>query len=193
MALYDECVCAETEVESSRIGAMMFGRAPVLFEMANRMYRGLGVAQDRREAAAYYKRAADQGHAKAQWNIATLYKLGEARPQNIIQDAAWYFDLAAKSGVTSPPETPKQKPKRARAAAAPAAPRRRFMPSEKQAIALRFEHRCAVCRELLPPGWHADHVVALADGGPDDAGNMQPLCCPCHTVKTAFENSKRPK
>ena len=67
------------------------------------------------------------------------------------------------------------------------------MPSEKHALSLRFEHRCAACRSLLPAGWHADHVVALADGGADDARNMQPLCPHCHTLKTALENSARPR
>jgi 5-methylcytosine-specific restriction endonuclease McrA len=65
------------------------------------------------------------------------------------------------------------------------------LPSERHAIALRFEHRCACCRVLLPVGWHLDHRVALADGGADDATNMQPLCPHCHTLKTAHENSGR--
>jgi 5-methylcytosine-specific restriction endonuclease McrA len=71
--------------------------------------------------------------------------------------------------------------------------RRRILPTEKHALSLRFEHRCAACRSLLPAGWHADHVVALADGGADDARNMQPLCPHCHTLKTALENSARPR
>ena len=71
--------------------------------------------------------------------------------------------------------------------------RRRILPTEKHALSLRFEHRCAACRSLLPAGWHADHVVALADGGADHALNMQPLCPHCHTLKTALENSARPR
>jgi hypothetical protein len=69
--------------------------------------------------------------------------------------------------------------------------RRRVLPAERHAIALLFEHRCASCRVLLPAGWQLDHRVALADGGPDDAANMQPLCSHCHTLKTARENSTR--
>ena len=82
----------------------------------------------------------------------------------------------------------------ARGESAPAcgpAPRRRVLQTERHAIALRFEHRCASCRVLLPVGWNLDHRVALADGGADDASNMQPLCMPCHTLKTARENSDR--
>jgi hypothetical protein len=74
---------------------------------------------------------------------------------------------------------------------APVAYRRRLLPTERHALSLRFEHRCAICRVLLPAGWHADHVVPLTDGGPDVAGNMQPLCPQCHTIKTAQENSTR--
>ncbi len=65
------------------------------------------------------------------------------------------------------------------------------MPTERHALSLTFEHRCAACRALLPAGWHADHVVPLADGGADDEGNMQPLCTHCHALKTARENSRR--
>jgi hypothetical protein len=65
------------------------------------------------------------------------------------------------------------------------------LPTERHALSLIFEHRCAACRALLPVGWHADHVVPLADGGADGAGNMQPLCPPCHALKTARENSSR--
>ena len=32
-----------------------------------------------------------------------------------------------------------------------------------------------------------DHIINLAAGGPDRVGNMQWLCRPCHTAKTAQE------
>ena len=76
---------------------------------------------------------------------------------------------------------------------APTITRRRLLNTERHALSLRFGHRCAdaKCRVLLPVGWHADHIVPLADGGPDDTVNMQPLCPPCHMLKTARENSGR--
>ena len=76
---------------------------------------------------------------------------------------------------------------------APPITRRRLLNTERHALSLRFGHRCAdaKCRVLLPVGWHADHIVPLADGGPDDTANMQPLCPPCHMLKTARENSGR--
>ncbi len=71
--------------------------------------------------------------------------------------------------------------------------RRRLLNTERHALSLSFGHRCAdaKCRVLLPVGWHADHIVPLADCGPDDTANMQPLCPPCHMLKTARENSGR--
>jgi len=69
--------------------------------------------------------------------------------------------------------------------------RRVLLGTERDALSFSFEHKCAGCRKLLQPGWHADHILALADGGPDEARNMQPLCAPCHTLKTAHENSAR--
>ena len=69
--------------------------------------------------------------------------------------------------------------------------RRVLLGTERDALSFSFEHKCAGCRKLLQPGWHADHILALADGGPDDMRNMQPLCAPCHTLKTAQENSAR--
>ncbi len=81
-------------------------------------------------------------------------------------------------------------PKEPTAPKAPSA-RRRVLPTERHAIALVFEHRCASCRVLLPIGWHLDHVVPLSDGGADEDSNMQPLCTPCHTLKTALENAAR--
>ena len=61
--------------------------------------------------------------------------------------------------------------------------RRVLLGTERDALAFAFEHKCAGCRKLLQPGWHADHILALADCGPDEARNMQPLCAPCHTLK----------
>lgn len=69
--------------------------------------------------------------------------------------------------------------------------RRGLIRAERDALSYRFEHRCATCRLLLQPGWHADHIAPLADGGAHDVANLQPLCAPCHTMKTAHENSAR--
>lgn len=36
-----------------------------------------------------------------------------------------------------------------------------------------------------------DHIVRLADGGTDDADNLQTLCRDCHAAKSAAENRGR--
>jgi 5-methylcytosine-specific restriction protein A len=35
-----------------------------------------------------------------------------------------------------------------------------------------------------------DHVVGLAEGGTNDPTNLQPLCQPCHDLKTAQESAR---
>ena len=65
------------------------------------------------------------------------------------------------------------------------------MRTERDALAYSFGYKCASCHALLQPGWHADHVTPLADGGAHAVSNLQPLCAPCHTIKPARENSAR--
>ena len=69
--------------------------------------------------------------------------------------------------------------------------RRALMRTERDALAFSFGYKCASCSSMLQPGWHADHITPLADGGAHAVSNLQPLCAPCHTIKTARENSTR--
>ncbi|WP_308377906.1 HNH endonuclease signature motif containing protein [Streptomyces sp. ISL-98] len=44
---------------------------------------------------------------------------------------------------------------------------------------------CARCgRHVLASGIDVDHVLPLALGGEDTDDNVQPLCRPCHRLKT---------
>lgn len=36
-----------------------------------------------------------------------------------------------------------------------------------------------------------DHIVSIADGGPDVDSNLQGLCLPCHRAKSAEESRRR--
>ena len=125
-------------------------------------YDGIGVPCDRARAM---RRAADQGDAQA---VRTLARAEQAAPRA----------SKARAPKARAPKPRAKKELRAvpmewaptAACAGPA--RRRVLPSERHAIALFFEHRCAACRALLPVGWHLDHRIRLADGGPDDATNM---------------------
>jgi hypothetical protein len=57
-----------------------------------------GVRQDYRQAAAWYRKAAEQGNADAQFNLGYLYDKGQGVPQDYAQAAAWYRK-AAERGV----------------------------------------------------------------------------------------------
>ena len=51
---------------------------------------------------------------------------------------------------------------------------------------------CQVCRTKgrLTPGSIVDHVRPKAEGGTDDLENLQVICKPCHTMKTAGESAR---
>jgi TPR repeat protein len=59
------------------------------------MYRnGEGVPQDDAEAVRWYRLAADQGFARAQYSLGLLYENGEGVPQDYVQAHMW-TNLAA--------------------------------------------------------------------------------------------------
>jgi TPR repeat protein len=58
---------------------------------------GLGVTQNRSEAAHWYRRAADSGEARAQYNLGHLYLRGEGVPHDESAAFAW-FQKAALGG-----------------------------------------------------------------------------------------------
>lgn len=45
--------------------------------------------------------------------------------------------------------------------------------------------KCAICREDLPPDWHADHVVPYVLSGTTNVHEMQALCPSCNAKKGA--------
>lgn len=66
--------------------------------------------------------------------------------------------------------------------------RRRLTPWQKWNLASSQMYKCALCKSLLEPGWHADHRARLCDGGTNHMNNFQALCVRCHTIKTHSEN-----
>ena len=70
--------------------------------------------------------------------------------------------------------------------------RRTLTPYQRQLVASSQKWCCNACGTLFRALWHVDHVVPLADGGPDELGNMQALCADCHADKTSDENARRP-
>ncbi len=55
---------------------------------------GKGVPKDCAEAVGWWRKAAEQGNAKAQYNLGLMYDNGEGVPQDYAQAHKWY-NLAA--------------------------------------------------------------------------------------------------
>ena len=62
--------------------------------------RGQGVLQDYKEAVKWYRLAADQGNASAQYNLGAMYENGQGVPQDYREAMKWYR-LAANQGYPS--------------------------------------------------------------------------------------------
>ena len=56
--------------------------------------RGRGVPQDYTQAALWYRKAAEQGNAEAQYDLGALYVKGQGVPQDYAQAALWYRKAA---------------------------------------------------------------------------------------------------
>ena len=52
--------------------------------------RGQGVAKNLKTAADWYTKAAEQGHAKAQFNLGVMYRNGEGVPRDYVQAYFWW-------------------------------------------------------------------------------------------------------
>ena len=64
-------------------------------------YKGLGVPQDDKEAVKWWKLAAEQGNAIAQYNLALRYDNGLGVPQNHKEAFKWFRLAAEQGGVTA--------------------------------------------------------------------------------------------
>lgn len=72
-------------------------------------------------------------------------------------------------------------------------PRLRGHANQRRRIALfQREPLCRTCRtqHRVTVATIADHVIPLAEGGPDTEANLQPLCSVCHAAKTRDESKR---
>jgi len=60
-----------------------------------------GVPQDHVQAAAWHRKAAEQGNAQAQYNLGDLYDHGRGVPQDYAQAAFWYRKAAEQGNAAS--------------------------------------------------------------------------------------------
>jgi TPR repeat protein len=68
------------------------------YNLGNMYREGKGVQQDNTQAAAWYRKAADQGDAAAQFNLGLMYLHGEGVQQDFKQALAW-CQRAADQGM----------------------------------------------------------------------------------------------
>jgi TPR repeat protein len=69
------------------------------FSQGSRFFFGCGVAQSYAQAAQYFLKAAQRGHAEAQRNLAIMFKNGQGVAQNDAEAVRW-LRKAADQGHT---------------------------------------------------------------------------------------------
>ncbi len=62
-------------------------------------HEGKGVPKDDSEAAKWFSKAAEQGHARAQCWLGVVYECGVGVPQNLIEAKGWYRKSAEQGNV----------------------------------------------------------------------------------------------
>ena len=60
---------------------------------------GTGVVRDMHAAANWFRKAADQGNAQAQYNLALCYERGEGVPADTATALSWYEKAAAQGNA----------------------------------------------------------------------------------------------
>jgi TPR repeat protein len=74
-----------TETTETKAG---HGDADAQFSLGVR-FAGEGAAQDYAQAAQWYRKAAEQSHALAQFNLAIMYSAGQGMPRDEVKSMGW--------------------------------------------------------------------------------------------------------
>jgi len=103
LALYASPLQAQSQTPVTGIPQKLLakakaGDADAQFSLGWLYDQGQGVTQDYAQAAAWYRKAAEQGDASAQFNLGSLYRQGRGVPQDYAQATAWYR-RAAEQGL----------------------------------------------------------------------------------------------
>ena len=105
---------------------------------------GQGVAQDYKLALAWYRKAADQGNANAQFNLGCMYEEGQGVAQDYKKALTWYRKAAAQGVEGAVQATSELEMKVAESPAPAAAPN--FSPQSAESSC------CARCSVAGAPG-----------------------------------------
>ena len=62
-------------------------------------------------------------------------------------------------------------------------------PYTKKLVASRQNWKCSVCKRLLGPDSHIDHIKPLFKGGDNSLETLQALCPTDHTMRSAIERA----
>ena len=72
-----------------------------------------------------------------------------------------------------------------------ATPRKAMTPKRRRDLLDAYFGKCARCGEpITQPGWVANHITPLAQGGADDLSNLEPLHKPCDNQITPADISR---
>ena len=72
-----------------------------------------------------------------------------------------------------------------------ATPRKAMTSKRRRDLLDAFNGKCARCGEpITEPGWVANHITPLAQGGADDLTNLEPLHKPCDQKVTPIDISR---
>jgi TPR repeat protein len=91
-----ECSDIEAGIRWIRSGADQHD-ARSQYELGMMYFRGMGVSQNKKNAAVWMKKAAEQGLARAQYQLSKMYGGGDAEPENV-SDAVSLLQRAAVQG-----------------------------------------------------------------------------------------------
>ena len=91
-------------VDYGRLGEVLQSKGPgdaqAQFNLGDSYYYGIGgVPQNYAEVVKWWRKAAEQGYASAQYNLGLMYKNGEGVPEDDVEAAKWYRKAAEQGNA----------------------------------------------------------------------------------------------
>ena len=97
----DESGMSAHKLAETRLLAEWVGLPEEQFVLGNVYYKGDGVPRDYTEAAKWYRKAADQGHANSQYMLGSMRDRGDGMPPDYIEAVAWYRKAAENGHISA--------------------------------------------------------------------------------------------